>query len=123
MKLLGGTIAAGGLALELPGAQAVATPHVKASPTTTIEHVIFIMLENHTYDSLFGSYNPKAGTANGKPSAPAPNPLYSDIVHSHCHYLASFLPRGTRGSTSPAWSRIGSQTYRPTGTMRPSSVK
>src|ERR1700678_3538314 len=97
IKLLGGTIAAGGLAWEFPGTQAVAAPRVKASPTTPIEHVIFIMLENHTYDSLFGSFNPKGENANGKTSAAAPNPLYSDIIPSHCHYLASFLPSGRSG--------------------------
>jgi phospholipase C len=93
MKILGGSIAASGVSMPSIEGQAVATPRVKASPVTPIEHVIIIMFENHTFDSLFGSYP----GANGVASAPAPNPLWSDIIHSHCHYLASFTPPGNSG--------------------------
>ena len=31
------------------------------SPTTPIQHVIIIVGENHTFDNLFGTYQPKSG--------------------------------------------------------------
>jgi phospholipase C len=53
--------------------------------TTPITHVIVVMFENHTFDNYFGSYP----GVNGVASAPAPDPIKSDINHSYCHYLAS----------------------------------
>jgi phospholipase C len=54
--------------------------------TTPISKVIIVMFENHTFDNFFGSFP----GANGVQSPPAPNPMMSDINHSHAHYLASF---------------------------------
>jgi phospholipase C len=94
IKLLGGAIAACGMQFEvLPTTQAVAAPRTRAQATTPIDHVIVVMLENHTFDNYFGSFP----GANGVASSPAPNPLLSDIVHSHSHYLASFIPNGVSG--------------------------
>jgi acid phosphatase len=36
-------------------------PAFAKSPTTPIQHVIIIIGENHTFDNLFGTYQPKAG--------------------------------------------------------------
>ena len=60
-------------------------PKIRGAATTPISHAIFLMFENHTFDNFFGSFP----GANGVQSAPAPNPLISDINHSHCHYVAS----------------------------------
>jgi len=61
------------------GAQPVAAPRLRATPTTPISHVIVVMLENHTFDNYFGSFP----GANGVQMPPAPNPLMSDINHSY----------------------------------------
>ncbi len=90
MKLLGsGLLAAAAVPLSPSDASATA-PQAKSStpPTTTtpITNVIVVMFENHTFDNFFGAYP----GANGVVSPPAPDPIWSDINHSHCHYLASF---------------------------------
>jgi phospholipase C len=36
-------------------------PASAKSPTTPIQHVIIIVGENHTFDNLFGTYQPKPG--------------------------------------------------------------
>jgi phospholipase C len=38
-----------------------AAPAFAKSPTTPIQHVIIIVGENHTFDNLFGTYQPKPG--------------------------------------------------------------
>ncbi len=48
------------------------------TPTTPIQHVVIIMLENHTFDSLFGHFP----NANGYSLPPAPNPMPFDVDHS-----------------------------------------
>src|SRR5262249_17825749 len=35
--------------------------YAATTPTTPIQHVIIIVGENHTFDNLFGTYQPKAG--------------------------------------------------------------
>ena len=97
IKLFGGTIVAGSLPFGTSPSQAAAVRSAsRVSATTPISHAIVIMLENHTFDSLFGAFP----GANGVQSAPAPDPLYSDIIHSHCHYLASFTPPNGTGFDS-----------------------
>jgi phospholipase C len=51
------------------------------------------MFENHTFDNFFGGY---PGT-NGVVSASAPDPIWADINHSYCHYLASFRDGALNG--------------------------
>jgi phospholipase C len=101
IKILGaGSIAACGLQLPsgLAGAtpQPVANPRLRASASTPITNAIMVMFENHTFDNYFGSFP----GVNGVESPPAPNPLWSDILHSHAHYLASFVPSGSQGFNS-----------------------
>ena len=103
IKLLGGTIVAGSFPFASSPSQAAAPSRSQVHATTPISHAIVIMLENHTFDSLFGAFP----GANGVESAPAPDPLYSDIIHSHCHYLASFTPPGGLG-----FDIAGKVTYR-----------
>ena len=45
----------------LCGAQQAQAHSERARPVTPIEHVIIIVGENHTFDNLFGAYQPKAG--------------------------------------------------------------
>lgn len=46
--------------------------------TTPISHVVIIMMENHTFDNLFGRFP----GANGIQEAQAPNPIMTDYDHS-----------------------------------------
>ncbi len=51
----------------------------KNGATTPISHVVVIMMENHTFDNLFGRYP----GANGDSSlAPASNPQRADFDHT-----------------------------------------
>jgi phospholipase C len=59
---------------------------VPNASTTPITKTIVVMLENHTFDNFFGSFP----GANGVASAPAPDPLWSDLSHVHSHCVASF---------------------------------
>jgi phospholipase C len=64
------------------------TPDAAASqqPTTTpIKHVIIMMQENHTFDSMFGTFP----GANGVTLPPASNPPPGDIDHSAPATLAA----------------------------------
>ncbi|HLZ09143.1 MAG TPA: alkaline phosphatase family protein, partial [Chloroflexota bacterium] len=70
-----------------------------AVPTTPIQHVVIIAMENHTFDNLFGTFP----GANGQLSLPrAPNPVPNDFDHSGPAQLAAvdggkmdeFDPRG-----------------------------
>jgi len=54
-----------------------------AEATTSIAHVVVVMFENHTFDSLFGGFP----GARSHTSPPAPNPLMSDLNHSYAAYL------------------------------------
>ena len=98
IKILGaGSLAASGLGAASLGAgavgQPVAAPRTRAAANTPITNIIIVMFENHTFDNYFGAFP----GANGSESAPAPDPLLSDIYHSHAHFLASFTPGGTQG--------------------------
>jgi phospholipase C len=53
---------------------------------TPITHAVFIMLENHTFDSYFGTFP----GANGTTLAPATNPLRGDMGHGGPEALAAF---------------------------------
>lgn len=74
-------------------------PKLRAGVATTpIQHVVVIMEENHTFDSLFGTFP----GANGIKETPAPNPLSEDIDHTGSAAIAAmdggkmdeFNPRG-----------------------------
>jgi len=51
---------------------------VRGQPTTPISHVVIIMMENHTFDNMFGRFP----GANGISEPQASNPLPSDLDHS-----------------------------------------
>src|SRR3989440_114599 len=51
--------------------------HVKNTTSTAIQHVVIIMMENHTFDNLFGTFP----NANGVALPLAANPMRSDIDH------------------------------------------
>ncbi len=52
--------------------------HVKGTATTPIQHVVVIMLENHSFDTMFGRFP----GVNGITLPRASNPFTSDIDHS-----------------------------------------
>lgn len=56
-----------------------ANTHHKYSATTPIQHVVVIMMENHTFDNFFGRFPNANGDAN---LADAPNPLPYDFNHT-----------------------------------------
>ena len=86
MKLFGsGLIVAAGTPLVSSTASASVRSGSDAPPSTPIANAIIVMFENHTFDNFFGSYP----GANGVASPAAPDPIWADINHSHCHYLAS----------------------------------
>ena len=51
---------------------------IHATATTPIQHAVFIMMENHTFDNFFGQYP----GANGVTEPHAPNPVPADYNHS-----------------------------------------
>ena len=53
------------------------TAHGKTATTTPIQHTVFIMMENHTFDNFFGSFP----GVNGISQPQAPNPVFSDYNH------------------------------------------
>lgn len=56
-----------------------------AVATTPIQHVVIIMMENHTFDSMFGTYP----NVNGISLSRASNPLRSDYNHTGQALLAA----------------------------------
>jgi phospholipase C len=92
-KAIGGASALAALPVgaENAGASSRAMRPAKASPgtTTPITNAIIIMLENHTFDNLFGSFP----GANGVVSPVGPDPVMSDINHS-CHGYRQALNQG-----------------------------
>lgn len=66
--------------------------------TTPITHAVFIMMENHTFDNMFGTFP----GANGVTEAHSPNPVPQDFIHDGTSAIASidggkmdkFLPEG-----------------------------
>src|SRR5215470_4100990 len=50
----------------------------KATATTPIKHVVVIMMENHSFDNMFGTFP----GANGRSDLPrASNPIITDLNH------------------------------------------
>ncbi|HYK87102.1 MAG TPA: alkaline phosphatase family protein [Ktedonobacteraceae bacterium] len=76
-----------------------ASIHKAGTATTPIQHVVVIMMENHSFDNLFGRFP----GANGAVLPRASNPLRGDNDHTSPAALAAldggkmdeFLPRGT----------------------------
>ena len=76
-----------------------ASVHKPGTNTTPIQHVVVIMMENHSFDNLFGRFP----GANGAIEPQASNPLRGDNDHTSPAELAAldggnmdeFLPRGT----------------------------
>ena len=64
------------------GGAGAATPGVA---TTPIKHVVVIMMENHTFDNLFGTFP----GANGVALRPAPDPIERDYDHTGPATLAA----------------------------------
>src|SRR5712691_1917814 len=62
-----------------------ASAHRQAAATTPITHMVFIMMENHTFDNMFGRFP----GANGYQEAHAPNPISSDFGHTGPALLAA----------------------------------
>lgn len=62
-----------------------ANPQLRASATTPITHAVFIMLENHSFDNLFGRFP----GVNGAQLSQAANPISSDFGHSGPAALAA----------------------------------
>ena len=83
------------------GAVAGQSGQVRAQ-ATPIQHVVVIMMENHTLDNYFGNFPGVAGTKWGLKEPQAPNPLPSDLDHSGPRAIAAidggrmddFNPRG-----------------------------
>src|SRR5437870_7568756 len=50
----------------------------KATPTTAIQHIVIIMMENHSFDNMFGRFP----GVNGLSLPRASDPFTSDIDHS-----------------------------------------
>jgi len=77
-----------GVWYELPtitSFHATAQVQQKGTGTTSIQHVVIIMMENHSFDNLFGQF-PKA---NGMTLPRASNPLRSDYSHTGPATLAA----------------------------------
>jgi phospholipase C len=81
-------------------------PQTGASTTTPIKNVIVIMLENHTFDNLFGGF-PGADSVT---YAPAPNPVGADIDHGRAPCIADYATGGAgcdpRGQVSYSQSDV-----------------
>jgi phospholipase C len=81
--VLGGVIWQGIPALQSYYAHAHAPNKTAAS--NSIKHVVVVMMENHTFDNLFGQFP----GVNGMSMTAAPNPLQSDFDHSPAAYAAA----------------------------------
>ena len=62
-----------------------ASTHQKGVATTPIQHVVVMMLENHTFDNYFGTYP----GANGITEPRASDPLQSDYYHDSSGAIAA----------------------------------
>jgi phospholipase C len=62
-----------------------ATMHLKGSTSTPIQHAVFIMMENHTFDNMFGTFP----GANGVTEPQAPNPVPQDYIHDGTSAIAN----------------------------------
>jgi phospholipase C len=95
-----GAATAGGVSLGRPAGAMATSRATRAARTTPIEQAIVVMLENHTFDNLFGSFP----GANGVVSAPAPDPMSSDFVHDNAHCRAAMTGGTMEGF--PAWGMV-----------------
>jgi phospholipase C len=75
---------AGGAGWIIP-ARIRATSQHTAAATTPITHAVFIMMENHTFDNMFGTFP----GANGVTEPHAPNPVPQDFIHDGTSAIAS----------------------------------
>ena len=62
-----------------------ASAHHNATAQTPIQHVVVFMMENHTFDSYFGTYP----GVNGVTEPQAPDPLPNDYGHAREAYVAA----------------------------------
>src|SRR5438874_3694135 len=92
--VVGAALLAGGFMISL----ALATPSTKgrvpagramARGLDKIDHIVFIIKENHSFDNYFGRFPGADGAATGRtstgavvPLAEAPDQVYPDIGHS-----------------------------------------
>jgi phospholipase C len=90
IKLFGAGAAAAYTYPLLSEPEASAATRTAQTATTPITTAIFIMLENHTFDNLFGSFP----GANGFQYPPAPNPIGADIDHGRAQCLAAYTAGG-----------------------------
>ena len=72
------------LAIFATGPSGAATP-AAGTPTTPIKHVVVIMMENHTFDNLFGTFP----GANGVTLSHAADPIERDYDHTGPATLAA----------------------------------
>jgi phospholipase C len=90
-----------------PSATATATPTVTLTSTVmvtstpTIQHVVVIMMENHTYDNFFATY-PGGNGISGL--SRAPNPPYIDLNHENSSLAAAV--DGGKMDEFPAISQV-----------------
>jgi phospholipase C len=90
------------VALILCAGAIAGQPGLVRAQVTPIQHVVVIMMENHSLDNYFGDFPGVAGTKWGISEPPAPNPLPSDLDHSGPRTIAAidggrmddFNPRG-----------------------------
>src|SRR5439155_16849291 len=66
------------MSAEYPASPAAVQASGSGATSTPIQHVVVIMMENHTYDNLFGQF---VG-GNGVFLPPASNPMPVDVDHS-----------------------------------------
>jgi len=63
------------------------------TPTTPISHVVIIMMENHSFDNLFGTFPGARGITEQKAS----NPMESDLGHTGPETRADITGGNTYG--------------------------
>lgn len=80
LVIAAGLLSAGGVVNQPKAARAQASP---------IQHVVVIMMENHTLDNYFGNFPGVAGTQWGITEPPAPNPMPHDLSHSGPRAIAA----------------------------------
>ena len=70
-----------------------ASVHYAGTPTTPISHVVIIMMENHSFDNLFGTFPGAKGITEPKAS----NPMESDLGHTGPETRADITGGNTYG--------------------------
>src|SRR5437879_12395270 len=92
----------GGLAFDVPSLHrlvAPATPVKVAQARARIKHVVFVLLENHSFDNVFGRFPGADGTTTAKtatqgtiPLPPAPPYNWHDINHDRSDTVTAIHP-------------------------------